>query len=111
MPWGDWFDSEPSACRIEEQAFLIRQPVRAAATIEVHLPSWRNWQTRMVQVHVPATVWGFESLRWHHSNKLEGTFGVLRGERSGFRLRAPAALTSAKRLKFESLRWHQAVSS
>jgi len=20
----------------------------------------------MVQVHVPATVWGFESLRWHH---------------------------------------------
>jgi hypothetical protein len=29
------------------------------------VPSWRNWQTRMVQVHVPATVWGFESLRWH----------------------------------------------
>src|SRR5580704_1831319 len=33
----------------------------------VFLPSWRNWQTRMVQVHVPARVWGFESLRWHHS--------------------------------------------
>ena len=29
------------------------------------VPKWRNWQTRMVQVHVPARVWGFESLRWH----------------------------------------------
>src|SRR5215510_11851165 len=28
-------------------------------------PKWRNWQTRMVQVHVPATVWGFESLLRH----------------------------------------------
>src|SRR5579872_7142834 len=33
--------------------------------MQVHLPSWRNWQTRMVQVHVLARVWGFESLRWH----------------------------------------------
>ena len=33
--------------------------------MKVHLPSWRNWQTRMVQVHVLARVWGFESLRWH----------------------------------------------
>ena len=31
-----------------------------------HLPKWRNWQTRMVQVHVPARVWGFESLLRHH---------------------------------------------
>src|SRR5450432_1987962 len=30
-----------------------------------HLPKWRNWQTRMVQVHVPARVWGFESLLRH----------------------------------------------
>ena len=30
------------------------------------LPKWRNWQTRMVQVHVPARVWGFESLLRHH---------------------------------------------
>src|SRR5215467_4185347 len=42
---------------------------RSAAVIEVHLPSWRNWQTRMVQVHVPATVWGFESLRWHQKRR------------------------------------------
>ena len=28
-------------------------------------PKWRNWQTRMVQVHVPARVWGFESLLRH----------------------------------------------
>src|ERR1700749_484595 len=30
------------------------------------VPKWRNWQTRMVQVHVPARVWGFESLLRHH---------------------------------------------
>src|SRR5438094_3502358 len=24
-------------------------------------PKWRNWQTRMIQGHVPARVWGFES--------------------------------------------------
>ena len=40
------------------------------AAAEVYLPSWRNWQTRMVQVHVPATVWGFESLRWHQKQWL-----------------------------------------
>src|SRR5438105_6977092 len=32
-----------------------------------HLPKWRNWQTRMVQVHVPARVWGFESLLRHQT--------------------------------------------
>jgi hypothetical protein len=31
------------------------------------VPKWRNWQTRMVQVHVPARVWGFESLLRHQS--------------------------------------------
>ena len=30
------------------------------------VPKWRNWQTRMVQVHVLARVWGFESLLRHH---------------------------------------------
>ncbi len=30
------------------------------------VPKWRYWQTRMVQVHVPARVWGFESLLRHH---------------------------------------------
>src|SRR5882724_10108473 len=34
----------------------------SAAALRSHLPKWRNWQTRMVQVHVPARVWGFESL-------------------------------------------------
>jgi hypothetical protein len=32
------------------------------------VPKWRNWQTRMVQVHVLARVWGFESLLRHHEN-------------------------------------------
>src|SRR5947207_10358470 len=38
----------------------------SAAALPSHLPKWRNWQTRMVQVHVPARVWGFESLLRHH---------------------------------------------
>ena len=29
------------------------------------VPKWRNWQTRVVQVHVLARVWGFESLLRH----------------------------------------------
>ena len=32
------------------------------------VPKWRNWQTRVVQVHVLARVWGFESLLRHHRN-------------------------------------------
>ncbi len=28
------------------------------------VPKWRNWQTRVVQVHVLARVWGFESSRF-----------------------------------------------
>jgi hypothetical protein len=32
------------------------------------VPEWRNWQTRMVQVHVLARVWGFESLLRHQMN-------------------------------------------
>ena len=40
------------------------------AASQFFLPSWRNWQTRMVQVHVLARVWGFESLRWHHGLRL-----------------------------------------
>ena len=33
---------------------------------------WRNWQTRMVQVHVPARVWRFKSSHPHQviENKL-----------------------------------------
>jgi hypothetical protein len=32
------------------------------------LPLWRNWQTRMVQVHVPVRAWGFNSLQRHFEN-------------------------------------------
>ncbi len=31
-------------------------------------PKWRNWQTRMVQGHVPARVWGFKSPLRHHGS-------------------------------------------
>ncbi len=101
-------------------------------------PKWRNWQTRMVQVHVPARVWGFESLLRHQvrtffevprctrdfacglplrsrpqiGSSSSPFFGTKLGFfgpslHSGFRLRAPASLTPANRLKFESLLRHQ----
>jgi hypothetical protein len=34
-----------------------------------YVPKWRNWQTRVVQVHVLARVWGFESLLRHQAVK------------------------------------------
>src|SRR5579862_5533362 len=59
------FDSLSQDCRIEmsSDTAASRPPLHC----QPQLPSWRNWQTRMVQVHVPATVWGFESLRWHQN--------------------------------------------
>jgi hypothetical protein len=35
------------------------------------LPLWRNWQTRMVQVHVTARSWGFNSLQRHFRGRAE----------------------------------------
>ena len=32
--------------------------------------AWRNWQTRMVQVHMGATPWRFESSCPHHKKRL-----------------------------------------
>src|SRR5580765_1020785 len=51
-----------------------------------HKPKWRNWQTRMVQVHVPARVWGFESLLRHQASRSLATLGISS-------LRARASLT------------------
>jgi hypothetical protein len=39
-------------------------PIQPIA-LDCIVPEWRNWQTRMVQVHVLARVWGFESLLRH----------------------------------------------
>src|SRR5713226_2221179 len=58
------------------------RPRTAAA--QHFLPSWRNWQTRMVQVHVPARVWGFESLRWHQEISAR-SFAALRISPAGSR--------------------------
>ena len=54
--------------------FPSQAPVVALAPHS--MPKWRNWQTRMVQVHVLARVWGFESLLRHFKlfsiNTLQG---------------------------------------
>jgi hypothetical protein len=42
---------------------ITARPALRAGLLPV--PKWRNWQTRMVQVHVLARVWGFESLLRH----------------------------------------------
>ncbi len=52
------FDIEFGSCTLISAAI---QPFRLGVTA----PKWRNWQTRMVQVHVLARVWGFESLLRH----------------------------------------------
>jgi hypothetical protein len=39
--------------------------VRASLNEFVCLQSWRNWQTRMLEVHVPVRVWRFKSSRPH----------------------------------------------
>jgi hypothetical protein len=40
-------------------------PIRRKTLDLCLVPKWRNWQTRVVQVHVLARVWGFESLLRH----------------------------------------------
>ena len=45
-------------------------PVWLVAPDMCPVPKWRNWQTRVVQVHVLARVWGFESLLRHHRNRI-----------------------------------------
>ena len=32
---------------------------------DLNVPPWRNWQTRMIQVHVPVRAWWFDSTRRH----------------------------------------------
>src|SRR3954469_21810906 len=44
----------------------LRMPTEQRVfTRSLPVPKWRNWQTRVVQVHVLARVWGFESLLRH----------------------------------------------
>jgi hypothetical protein len=31
--------------------------------------AWRNWQTRMLEVHVPVKVWKFKSSRPHRNDR------------------------------------------
>jgi hypothetical protein len=56
------FDSRDTACKMS-----VRATAGRAACSPV-VPKWRNWQTRVVQVHVLARVWGFESLLRHQKN-------------------------------------------
>jgi hypothetical protein len=60
------FDRSPIVCKIEDCSSCTASR-KGRNDPQGHSPKWRNWQTRMVQVHVPARVWGFESLLRHHS--------------------------------------------
>ena len=61
-----------SFCLVRIEVAVSSFKAVSAAALRSHLPKWRNWQTRMVQVHVPARVWGFESLLRHHLIRITG---------------------------------------
>ena len=61
-----------SFCLVRIEVAVSSFKAVTAAALRSHLPKWRNWQTRMVQVHVPARVWGFESLLRHHLIRITG---------------------------------------
>ncbi len=71
------FDTGFSIC--ETQSCCLLGPFRPSF---LRVPKWRNWQTRMVQVHVLARVWGFESLLRHQSLKSPGACCFLPPSRS-----------------------------
>src|SRR5262245_20054557 len=75
------------------------------------MPKWRSWQTRMVQVHVPARVWGFESLLRHQSFLLKtttlGRGGILFLDRNVLSL---GKATNAFRIHDDSSRYPAALS-
>src|SRR6266511_3889421 len=49
-------------------------------------PKWRNWQTRMIQGHVPARVWGFESPLRHHRSLSGRAVQCTRSDRTSARV-------------------------
>ena len=58
-------------------------PARRIPPEQSPVPKWRNWQTRVVQVHVLARVWGFESLLRHQkSQRLLIQVGLQRVEKA-----------------------------
>jgi hypothetical protein len=70
-------------------AFLQADLLRVFRRPQCYKPKWRNWQTRMVQVHVPATAWGFESLL-RHQHLVSAIYGAFL-RRSPFHREFPAA--------------------
>src|SRR5436305_14980186 len=66
------------------------RPGEFAPPLTTIKPKWRNWQTRMVQVHVPARVWGFKSLLRHQASSIFTAIPLLQKPLRGF---APAADT------------------
>ena len=61
------FDTANRICETQSCCLLERQPLESQI-----VPKWRNWQTRMVQVHVLARVWGFKSLLRHQRFRING---------------------------------------
>ena len=56
---GSAFDTTRRICETQRCCRFSEKPESCP------VPKWRNWQTRVVQVHVLARVWGFESLLRH----------------------------------------------
>ena len=60
--------------REPQESWLYTKSSRFSQNL-IHLQVWRNWQTRMVQVHVRATSCRFKSCYLHH---VEAKFTLLR---------------------------------
>src|SRR6266568_2690885 len=75
MSRGPRSDERPSGWwrRLCQQPWLVgaRGPLDFTVSLGILMalsgPKWRNWQTRMIQGHVPARVWGFKSPLRHHA--------------------------------------------
>src|SRR5213594_13056 len=81
MSRGPRSDERPSGWwrRLCQQPWLVgaRGPLDFTVSLGILMalsgPKWRNWQTRMIQGHVPARLWGFESpLRHHYESATSG---------------------------------------
>ena len=59
------FDTAERICETQDCC-----PLGETRLSSLTVPKWRNWQTRVVQVHVLARVWGFESLLRHQDFRI-----------------------------------------
>ncbi len=75
----------PPLDSVTRQPLFLNSTRRAGPTFRLSgpraylMPKWRNWQTRMVQVHVGAIPWKFESSLGHSGTLSPVAGDIVRG--------------------------------